>query len=161
MAQGEASFPIVLMPQLSLSFTVPSHLRVCVDFWCPTENFCPLSASVLLQIKEVAFKTFSGSGFACATSCQDEQGSSCAFCCPACVVLHTWLLCHVALFCGEGPKPPFLNGGMCYQLLGKGRRVPLSVKTQSSSCDRNRLRVFQNPTTLELWTFHFWIKPFK
>lgn len=152
---------MMLMPQLSLSFTVPSHLRVCVDFWCATENFWPLFALVLLQTNEVTFQTFSGSVFACATSCQDEQGSSCAFCCPVCVVLHTWLLCHIALFCGEGLKPPFLNGRMCYQLLGRGRSVPLSVKTQSRSCACDRGRVFQSPATLELWRFSFWIKPFK
>lgn len=80
---------------------------------------------------------------------------------PCLCCLHTWLLCHTALFRGEGPNPPFLNGRICYQFLRKGRNFSLCVKTQSSSCVSDRVKIFQNPATIELWRFCFWIKPFK
>lgn len=152
---------MILMPQLSLSCTFPSHLRVCVDFWHPTENFWPLFPSVLLQTNEITSQTFSGSVFACATSCQDEQGTSHAFW-ALFVLCSTPDCCAVfPVFCGEGPKPLFLNGRICYQLLGKGRNFCLCVKTHSSSCASDRVRVFQSSATLELWRFSFWIKLLK
>lgn len=157
---------MVSMPQvISLSFTTPSHLRVCVDCWHPTKKFWSLSALVLLQTNSETIQTFSGSAFACAISSQDEWSSTCACCCPVYIALRTWLLvvllCHISLFCGEEPKPPFLNGRICCQVLEESRRVPLSVKTQSSSCACDRVMVFWNPATLKLWRFSFRIKPFK
>lgn len=165
MRKGGGCFPTVLMLQVaSLSFSTPSHFRVCVGFWWPTENFCPLSASMLLQTNSLTIQMFSGSVFACAASSHDERSSICARCCPVCIAVRTWLLVfllrHIALFCGEGPKPPFLNGRIRCQLLGKGRNVPFSVKTQSISCACDS-DDFLKPATLKLWRFTFRMKPLK
>jgi len=95
-----------------------------------------------------------------------EWSSTRACCCPVCIALHTWLLVVLlwhfcALFCGEGPKPPFWNARICCQLLRAGRSVPLSVKNQSSGCASDRAMVFWNPATLKLWRFSFRVKAFK